>query len=184
MTTIGAASTLTDVAFAVCTALNECDVTGVLAGGSAATYYAPRAYQSRDLDFIITLAIPSDRKRAGAAILDLGYRLVNQTYVHKSNPFTVEFPPGPLAIGDDLIERWNTVRRRKEILHVITPTDCVRDRLLWFYLQPTDRSSLQAAIGVAKRQAIDLKAIETWSKRDGFDDKYREFAVGLGKSHA
>lgn len=177
--TIGITSSLTDVAFAVCTALNKCDVTGVLVGGSAATYYAPRAYQSRDLDFIITLAIPRDRKRAGAAIIDLGYRLVNQTYVHKRNPFTVEFPPGPLAIGDDLIKNWNTVRRRDDILHVITPTDCVRDRLLWFYLQPTDRSSLQAAIGVAKRHAIDLEEIETWSKRDGFDDKYREFELGL-----
>lgn len=42
---ISASSTLTDVAFAVCTALAEKGFVAVLTGGSAATYYAPEAHR-------------------------------------------------------------------------------------------------------------------------------------------
>lgn len=177
--TIRASSSLADVAFAVCTVLKENEITGVLTGGSAATFYAPSVYQSRDLDFVITIATARGRKQAGAAMIDLGYRLAGQTYIHASNPFTVEFPPGPLAIGDDLIVQWKTVKRRTEILHVLTPSDCVRDRLLWYYLQPNDRSSLQAAIGVAQRKDVDLRRIAKWSKREGFDVRFREFEAAV-----
>lgn len=52
---ITTSSSLTDVAFAVCTALHRAGYTSVLTGGSAATFYAPTAYQSKDLDFVITL---------------------------------------------------------------------------------------------------------------------------------
>ena len=41
---IGLNSSLTDVAFAVCTALHEAGYTVILTGGSAATFYAPEAY--------------------------------------------------------------------------------------------------------------------------------------------
>lgn len=177
--TIRASSSLADVAFAVCTVLKENEITGVLTGGSAATFYAPNVYQSRDLDFVITIATARGRKQAGAALIGLRYRLAGQTYIHASNPFTVEFPPGPLAIGDDLVEKWNTVKRRTEILHVLTPTDCVRDRLLWFYLQPTDRSSLRAAVGVAQRKDIDLRGIAKWSRREGFEARFREFEAAM-----
>jgi hypothetical protein len=177
--TIRKSSALPDVAFAVCTTLKENEITGVLTGGSAATFYAPDVYQSRDLDFVITIATARCRKQAGAALIGLGYRLAGQTYVHASNPLTVEFPPGPLAIGDDLVVKWNTVKRRSEILHVLTPTDCVRDRLLWFYLQPTDRSSLQAAVGVAQRKDVDLRGIAKWSRRAGFAVRFREFEAAV-----
>lgn len=66
---ITASSTIVDVAFAVCTALERAKIIAVLTGGSAATYYAPEAYQSRDLDFVITL-------RGGARPLGVGEDLI------------------------------------------------------------------------------------------------------------
>ena len=56
MSSIGPDTSLVDVCFIVCTALALVDTTVVLTGGSAATFYAPQAYQSRDADFIITLS--------------------------------------------------------------------------------------------------------------------------------
>ena len=50
---ITADSGLVEVAFAVCTALARAGVTAVLSGGGAATFYAPEAIQSYDLDFIL-----------------------------------------------------------------------------------------------------------------------------------
>jgi hypothetical protein len=46
-------SSLIDVAFAVCTALEHGGIRAVLTGGSAATYWAPDVYQSRDADFVL-----------------------------------------------------------------------------------------------------------------------------------
>jgi len=48
-------ATLIDVAFAVCTALDHAGERALLVGGSAATFYAPDAYQSSDCDFILAL---------------------------------------------------------------------------------------------------------------------------------
>ena len=167
---------LQDVAFIVCTALSQNGLTAVLTGGSAATYYAPHVYQSRDIDFVIELVAPEGRRRGAEALKDLGYAELGGTYSHSTNPFTVEFPPGPLAVGDDRISGWKTVNKDGLLLNILTPTDCVRDRLMWFYLQPTDRSSLTAAVGVAKAHAIDVELIRSWSAREGFTDKFDEFA--------
>lgn len=50
--TISANTPLFEVAMAVCSALDRAGITAVLTGGSAATYYAPEAYQSSDIDFV------------------------------------------------------------------------------------------------------------------------------------
>ena len=71
MTELPADATLTDVAFAVCTALERAGEHAVLCGGSAATFYIPEVYQSRDLDFVVrfgTRSIDVD-----AALNPLGY---------------------------------------------------------------------------------------------------------------
>lgn len=162
-----------EVAFIVCTALARQKITAVLTGGSAATVYAPKAYQSRDMDFI--LHWHGEATGGAAELAALGYTERGQTWYHKDSSFTLEFPKGPLAVGDDLIKVWDTLHSGDLLLHILTPTDCVRDRLMWFYLQPTDRSALAAALGVAAEQKVDLKPIEAWSAREGFTDKFEEF---------
>jgi hypothetical protein len=66
MPAITETSSLEDVCFAACTALERAGTVAVLTGGSAATYYAPEAYQSGDADFIITFS--SDLASAGATM--------------------------------------------------------------------------------------------------------------------
>jgi hypothetical protein len=114
----------------------------VLTGGSAATYYAPESYQSGDADFIITFS--SDPARAGEAARKLGYREIGGTYHHDRNIFTIELPPGPLAIGNDLVRSHEPVTKGDEVLYVLSRTDWVRDRLASFYFF-TDRSALAAS---------------------------------------
>ena len=113
-------SSLVDIAFAVCTVLDGAGVTAVLTGGSAATYYAPDAYQSADLDFVITL----HRTGTGgeAALERIGYRRRIDYYVHDVAPFPLEFPPGPLRIGDDAITAWHDARARLQRLTSAVPT--------------------------------------------------------------
>ncbi len=174
---IGPKSTLAEVAFIVCTALNRVQLTAVLTGGSAATYYAPDAYQSRDLDFVITVHAPG----GGAALASLGFTEVGQVYRHPATHFTVDFPRGPLAVGSEPITSWRTARRRKGLLHVLTPTDSCRDRLA-SYLFWNDFSGLEQALAVARahRSEVDLATVGAWCSREGQGPKFELFKSRLG----
>lgn len=178
---IVATSTLVDVCFTVCTALSESDITAVLCGGSAATFYAPQAYQSKDADFVITMR--GDTSKGGGVMKALGYTLRGSTYQHATNCFTVDFPVGPLAIGDDLIASWETFKREQEHLHVLSRTDVVRDRLLWYYAY-TDISALHAAVAVAMSGEVSLITLRDWSVREGEDDTFSEFLSRVQKAVA
>jgi hypothetical protein len=181
---IGPASTLANIAFEVCTALEQAGYRAVLTGGSAATYYAPDAYQSGDLDFVITLTPPKlkDAKKGERALASLGFQKKANAYRHPRTHFVLEFPKGPLGVGDELIHRWSTVRRRKQTLHVLSPTDSCRDRLASFLFW-NDFSGLEQAIAVQQARAdeVDLKIIEGWCKKEGHPQKFALFASRLSK---
>lgn len=167
-------SPLREVAFAVCTALDRVGVTAVLTGGGAATLYAPEAIQSFDLDFV--LEVYSDENSPSRALEELGFRREGHDYRHHTSRFQLEFPVGPLAIGDERIEQWSTLREPQGLLHVITPTDSCRDRLAAFF-HFRDRSALDQACAVfaAAKKQIDLKKIRNWSKNEGKLDAFEEF---------
>lgn len=169
---IDASSSLTDVAFAVSTALDAAGFTVVLTGGSAATFYAPDAYQSADIDFVVSF----HGQGAAAALAQVGYRLVGDHYEHASVRFPLEFPPGPLKIGDDLVTTWSTFRKGGELLHVLTPTDSCRDRLAHF-LYWNDFSGLEQSLHVraARPNEVDLDAIREWCLREGHEQKFALF---------
>lgn len=169
-------STLRQVAFIVCTALQRVGVTAVLTGGSAATIWSGGAYQSHDCDFIISF----HEKDAPAeeTLRLLGYTEYGGTYRHKESPFTLEFPPGPLSVGDEIISKWDTLRESDLLLHILTPTDSCRDRLAAFY-HWTDYSSLSVAVAVAQRNQIDMARIRTWSDIEGASAKYAQFRRAL-----
>ena len=172
--TIGRDSSLREVAFEVCTALDAAGVQAVLSGGGAATVHAPRAIQSFDLDFILTFRPPENE--AARALEVLGYRREGVEYRHLSSPFLLEFPRGPLAVGGDLIEDWETLRTADQLLHLLTPTDSCRDRLSAFY-HFADRSSLKQACDVraAAPDRVDLEVIREWSDREGRGEAFEEF---------
>ena len=173
---INASMTLRQVAFVVCTALDRQRIRAVLSGGGAATLYAPEEYQSRDIDWVTQW-----RCAAGAQVLEeLGYVLTGQQYAHPANPFTLDFPPGPLMVGDDVITEWDTWEEGDQLLHIISPTDSVRDRLA-AYLHWNDANSLEVALAVARQQTIDMNVIEAWCKREGRPERFATFARRLGR---
>ncbi|HEX5132541.1 MAG TPA: hypothetical protein VFX92_08645 [Candidatus Krumholzibacteria bacterium] len=171
-------TSLRDVAFVVCTALGKDGTEAVLTGGSAATVYAPRAYQSRDIDFIVTFS--STEAAPGAVLTALGYRDAGGHYEHPHNDLIVEFPQGPLAVGGKLIQEWDTLHDGDMLLHIITPTDSVRDRLAGFLFW-NDRGSLDQAVAVATemRADVDVDAIRRWCRSEGRADEFKEFSRQL-----
>jgi hypothetical protein len=136
--------------------------------------YTDNAYESFDLDFIQTgLA-----RKVRPAMVDLGFRKESRYWKHPHTRYWVEFPPGPVLVGDDIVKVFANRSTRFGILRLLTPTDCVMDRLAGYY-HWNDGQSLDQAVAVAQRQEIDLREVEEWSKRERAGDRYRDFLARL-----
>ncbi len=170
---------LREVAFAICTTLDNAGIQAVLTGGSAATFYAPEAYQSSDLDFVVEFA--KHGSNGADELAGIGFEPKGSTYVCKSTVFTLDFPSGPLAVGGDFITKWSTEKSGDQILYIISATDSVRDRLAWFYFA-NDFAALAAALAVAIKNEIDLELIRTWSQKENSLEKFEVFLRRLERA--
>lgn len=171
---IGPNMALREVALIVCTAIDRIGTTAVLTGGSAATIYAPNEYQSCDIDFVLDFTIPT--RDAAKELEALGFFLQNSSYAHPDNPFTLDFVRGPIQIGEEVVDVWSTLNDGDKILHLLTPTDSIRDRLSAFLFWD-DHQSLEVALSIARSQSdhIDLNALRSWIEREGEIEKGNEF---------
>jgi hypothetical protein len=156
----------------VAATLREAGIGAVLTGGACATLYTDGAYQSHDLDFIIRSG--GTRKSLDAAMAAAGFTRDGDRYVHPKTPFFVEFPRGPLAIGDDLNISPIQLRLDRGSTLALSATDACRDRLAAFYYWD-DRQSLRVAVDIARRRRVSLTAIERWSVREGQREKFADF---------
>jgi hypothetical protein len=131
------------------------------------------------MDFI--LASDVARAELDAAMRSVGFRRDGDRYVHARAPFFVEFPRGPLAIGDDHAIRPVARRTRGGHALMLSPTDSCRDRLAAFY-HWNDRQSLAVAVEIARARRVSLGTIRDWSAREGFPARFEEFAAALRRA--
>lgn len=59
-------------------------------------------------------------------------------------------------------------------LRLLSPTDCIKDRLAAFY-HWNDRQCLQQAVWVAQEREVDWDEIKRWSVQEGEEMKYDVF---------
>jgi hypothetical protein len=136
----------------------------VLVGGAVVAVYSAGVYRSGDLDFVQV-----GRSAVGVddAMAEIGFQRQGRHFVHAACPHLfVEFVSGPLGIGDDLriVPREESVAGRT--LRILSPTDCVRDRLA-SYIHFRARECLDQAVLVANAQALDWPKIERWCRAEG-----------------
>jgi hypothetical protein len=169
-------STLADICFAASQALEAHGITAVLTGGSAATVYAPHAYTSHDADFVLQGDEPLED--VGGALLPIGFKRDGKSriFVHPDTSFTIDFPRGPLAVGGDYVRETAILTNADMNLRILSPMDCVRDRLAHFY-HWNDFTALNAAVAVAaaNMDTIDTDLLRSWSKREDGLAKFTEF---------
>ena len=165
-------SSLADVAAVVAAALEAAGIEAVLTGGACATIYSRGAYQSHDLDFIVRSG--GTRRSLDAAMASVGFARDGDRYVHRETPFFVEFPRGPLAIGDDVRIVPVTLKLGRNRALALSPTDSCRDRLAAFYYW-SDRQSLQVAVDIAASQTVNITKVRDWSASEGHADRFEEF---------
>jgi ABC-type transport system substrate-binding protein len=151
--------------------LRQSDINVVLTGGSGVSIYTDNRYQSYDLDFIETRF--AGRKKIAVVLTNLGFQEKGRYFTHPDTPFFIEFPAGPLAIGDEAVHEIADIEFPTGISRLLSPIDCVKDRLAHYY-HWKDRQCLEQAIMVAATANVDLKEIERWSRHEGMEEKYRQ----------
>ncbi|NGX45245.1 MAG: hypothetical protein K940chlam2_00390 [Chlamydiae bacterium] len=86
----------------------------------------------------------------------------------------IEFVSPPIAVGKEALHTFNKIKTKHGLLQLLSPTDCVKDRLASFF-HWDDPQALTQAIEVSLSQKIDFKEIEHWSKKEGKLKDFRKF---------
>lgn len=110
----------------------------------------------------------------------LGFNEHGRYFIHPETEFFVEFPKGPLSVGEEPVKQISEFDLATGRLRILSPTDCVKDRLCAFYFW-NDMQGLEQALLVAKDQQVDLKEIKRWSKVEGKEKECKYFLDKLTK---
>lgn len=86
----------------------------------------------------------------------------------------IDFPAPPVSVGDGLVSEFNNLKTRFGTICLLTPTDCIKDRLAAYFFWNDYQSLGQAAI-VAKMNKINLTEIKKWAEKHGELEKYEVF---------
>jgi hypothetical protein len=136
----------------------------VLSGGAVVSIFSHARYISKDLDLVnIYSHKPSEIK---GAMLEIGFFEFKRHYKHPDSEFIIEFPPGPLSVGVEPVNEIINKKYSTGLLTLISPTECVKDRLAAYY-HWGDRQGLEQAVLVAKNQDVNLNEVKRWSKKEG-----------------
>ena len=149
----------------------------VLCGGACVSIYSRGKYVSMDLDMVHTGLLGPKRSRVREVMQSLGFSEHGRHFEHPDTELFVEFPKGPPSVGEEPVKEIQKRNEATGLLKIISPTDCVKDRLTWFY-HDNDRQCLDQAVLVARENPIDLAEIERWSSGEG---RSREFKLIRGK---
>lgn len=163
---------LKDLAIYLSDFLTKNGIDAVLSGSACVSIYTNNKYISSDLDFVLTSS--GDQKILRQVLEKIGFYEENRQFRHKDTEFFVEFLPPPPSVGPDPIKEISEIKKRNMTLKLLSPTDCVKDRLAAFY-NWNDRQSLQQAILVGRDKPVDLKEVESWSEREGMKEKFEIF---------
>ena len=160
-----------ELAAFVATHLRKFGIELVLSGGACVMIWSEGRYVSGDLDLISGGA--TSRSSLRKALAEIGFVEQGRQFVHPDARFFVDCPPGPVALGREAPRDIRTMEFATGRLRLLSPTDCVKDRLLaWYHWR--DRQSLEQAALVAERNPVDLDELRAWSKREGKADAFEE----------
>lgn len=165
-----------EMAALIINTLGEVGIDVVLVGGSCICIWTNERFASLDLDFIDLTY--KRRKEIAAALAEIGFVPKGQTryFEHPDSQWSVEFPCAPLAIGHEEIanDRIAELQTPMGKVRLLNPTDCVKDRLLWYHLE-NDGQCLEQALDIARQHKVNWRELKVWHEGEGFADQFRKF---------
>lgn len=165
-----------ELAGLVCSTLAASKITATLTGGACVSIWSEGRYVSSDLDFIEEGPVP--RSRIREALDALGFVEDRRYFSHPDSEYVIEFPTGPLMVGDERVRQVEFRHTDAGMLRLLSPTDCVKDRLSAFF-HWKDRQALEQALLVASAQAVDPDDIRDWAIKEGAEQEFSEFERAL-----
>lgn len=143
-------------------ALKDQGIEAILVGGACVSIYSHNRYQSYDLDFVTY----ENLKLIEKVLTKIGFKRLGRCFSRSDCPYIIDFVNPPVAIGKSYIRNFKTLKTAKGSLQLLTPTDCVKDRLS-SYIHWDDQQALEQALIVAESHQIDLDDILNWAKAEG-----------------
>ena len=165
--------TIMEFAGIISSHLKENNIDAVLVGGACVSIYSENEYLSHDLDYS---SYNNIAKEIRPCLEDIGFKqTAPNRFENKKCEFYIEFVTTPVSLGSgDPVTKFNEVDSGKGKITLLTPTDCVKDRLAAYYYWH-DPQSLDQALMVARNQKINLKEIEIWSKKENKLEEFQNF---------
>ncbi|MCD4757703.1 MAG: hypothetical protein K8R39_05490 [Arcobacteraceae bacterium] len=168
-----------ELASYVCSKLEEKDIEVVLSGGSCVEIYSRGDYTSYDIDLINRY---NDTFFKIKSVMEsLGFKEEGKYFVYEGTPFYIEFPSGPLGVGDAPVTTIEQLTTKYGTLKLLTPTDCIKDRLAAYY-HWDDPQSLTQAVWVAQKNDVNFEELKKWSKNEASLNKYDNFIKSVNIS--
>lgn len=169
---------LEDFAIVISDYLAKNGIEVILSGGACVTIYTKNKFMSSDLDFVL---VSSDKQKEVRQLLtEIGFYEEDRYFKHSDTEFFIDFVSPPLSVGQEPVKEISEIKKGGRVLKLLSPTDCVKDRLAAFYYW-NDRQSLEQAVLVGKDVEVDLKEVERWSVNEGMSDKYEKFIGRLNE---
>ena len=161
---------LKELACLIYETLKNSGINAVLVGGACVSIYSHNRYQSSDLDFVTY----EEMKPIEKALAGIGFKRTGRQFSHDRCPYLIDFINPPISVGHQAVREFNTLKTAIGSLKLLTPTDCVKDRLASFF-HWDDPQALEQALMVAEDHLIDLRDLKQWAKMEGFEKKVDEF---------
>lgn len=155
-----------ELASYVCSELEKRDINVVLSGGSCMELYTNELYSSYDIDFVMKYSYK--QKLIEQTMLDLGFGIDGKYYVIKNSKFFIEILTPPVAVGDQFLNNFSKRDTKVGTLTLLTPTDCVKDRLCG-YVFHNDKKCFDHALAVAHKNSIDKDELRNWTLKEDIE---------------
>jgi hypothetical protein len=165
--------TVAELAAYVAEYLRAGGVEVVLSGGACVTIYGDGQYVTGDLDFVVRGL--GKQKHMVELLSKLGFsRCGSRLFSHPETRLLIDTLPEPLCVGREPVQKIERLKYSTGELDILSPTDCVKDRLAQFYHWDDYQCCKQAA-SVAGRNSVDLEEIKRWSQKEGSLEKFKVF---------
>ncbi|MCF6205571.1 MAG: hypothetical protein L3J47_01565 [Sulfurovum sp.] len=166
--------TMEELAAFVCETLHQNGIDTVLSGGCCVEIYSNGRYTSDDIDLIDRFN--GGHRKIKEIMETIGFKeyKMKRYFVHEETHYFIEFPRGPLGVGDMPVKAIAKRQTETGTLKLLTPTDCIKDRLSAYY-HWEDEQSLHQAVWVAQENEFSLEELEAWSIHEGMIEKFNRF---------
>lgn len=134
-----------------------------------------RSTQIINISYDIDLITDTPIKKITPVLEELEFKNTGgRLFKNPECEFMIDFPAPPVSVGDGPVSKFNNLKTQLGAICLLTPTDCIKDRLAAYFFW-NDNQTFDQAIMVARRNKINFLEIKKWAEKQGEKYKYEIF---------